>query len=237
MGELLHAEWYKLVHDRIYWILMVVIVLINLMILSGSKELGLPGCEILKGIMQKGIFTIMIASIYGGLFVGEDFEDRTLYHEVTAGGSRFHVLLAKTIVFEVALNGLILIFPVLSISFCSVTNGWGAPFTFWTAMNLIHIFVAVVLLNCAVGMISILAAVCFHDVGRTIGTPIALLFVMIFLLNSRYAMQFMYLIPVGMMSLVVSDMLSPTYGMILGIVWGMVLYGISAYIFKRAELR
>lgn len=237
MGKLLHIEWYKLVRDKIYWILLAVIVLVNLIILSGGQQFSLSGYSFLKNIMQKEIITIMMASIYGGLFVGRDFEDCTLYHEITAGKSRIQVLSAKITVFLLALNGLILIFPMLAIIYCTLKNGWGIPFTAGMEFYLLFVFIALLLLNCAIGMISMLAAVCFRDVGRTIGIPIILFFIMIILLNGKYAIQFAHFLPLGMMALVTNGTVAPVYGMLLGSVWSAVLFMISALVFRRAELR
>jgi len=237
MGNLLHVEWYKLVRDKIYWILLAVIVLVNLLILSGGQQFSLSGYSFLKTIMQKEIITIMLASIYGGLFVGRDFENCTLYHEITAGRSRIQVLLAKTIVFLLALNGLILIFPILGIICCILKNGWGIPFTTEMGFYLLFVFIALVLLSCAIGMISMLAAVCFQDVGRTIGIPIILFFIMIMLLNSKYAIQFAHFLPIGMMVLVANGTTHPVYGVLLGSAWSVVLFMISTLVFRRAELR
>lgn len=236
MSKLLNAEWYKFVHDKVYWALLAVIVLVNWIMLFGSRKFNLPGRDILSPIMDKEIITIMIASVYGGLFVGKDFEERTLYHGIMAGKGRARTLLAKVVVFLVAMNGLLLMFPLLAVLYCTIKNGWGISFTTGMALNLFDVFIALILLGCAIGMISLLVAVCFRDIGRTIGIPIILFLAMIPLLNSRYAFQLSHFLPVGTMRLVTNSTVSPVFGMLLGVVWSAVFIIISLFVFRKAEL-
>ena len=126
MGRLLRTEWYKLFHDKIFMITLAACVLFNGVIFSGSPILNCSGAEALRQCMKKEIMTAMIVCIYGGIFLGSDFADRTMYHGLTAGQSRSAVLQAKIIVFSAAADLLLFLFPLLLTVICTTRNGWGA---------------------------------------------------------------------------------------------------------------
>lgn len=236
MGRLLHAEFYKLLHDRIYWIASAAILLFNTILLSGSSVLSLTGKEALPESMKKEIATVLIVCIYEGLFLGDDFANRTLYHGLSAGKSRSCVLFAKSAVSLIAADGLLFFFPLLLVLTCTVRNGWGAP-TSAQSQNPIFIIAAFLILGFAVGAVSLLASVCFRDVGRTIGIPILLYFLMILLLNGPAAPAFARILPVGLLVLLSNGSVSPAYGILLGLLWAAALEAVSILIFRRAELR
>ncbi|HEX2985637.1 MAG TPA: hypothetical protein VHO71_02365 [Caproiciproducens sp.] len=236
MGRLLHAERYKLFHDKIFLITLVIVVAVNMIIVSGNATFGMSGSKVLPEIMRKEIFTILISCIYGGLFIGSDFTDRTLYHGLMTGKSRIAVLFTKAGIYFLATDAILFIFPLLLAIFCTARNGWGTLLPA-NGFHMIGIVVALLVLGFAVGAFSLLAAVCFRDVGRTIGIPILLYFVMILLLNSSYSAALARILPVGIMVLLVNNTVSSAYGILLGIIWTVALFLVSALIFRRAELR
>lgn len=236
MGRLLHAEFYKLVHDRIYWITLAAILFFNLILLSGRSVLNFTGQEALAESMKKEIATVLIVCIYEGLFIGDDFASRTLYHGLSAGKSRNSVLFAKSAVSLIAADGLLFLFPLLLILTCTVKNGWGASASV-QPQRMIFLTIAFLILGFAIGGISLLAAVCFRDIGRTIGLPILLYFFMILLLNGPASPAFSRILPAGILVLLVNGSLSPAYGILLGLLWVAALQGLSILIFHRAELR
>lgn len=237
MGGLLRTERYKLLHDKIYWITFAVILLFNVIILSGSSTLNFTGHRALTESMKKEIATVLITYIYGGIFIGSDFVDRTLYHSLMAGKSRNAVLVAKSIVFAIAADGLLFLFPLLLILTCTVKNGWGMTVSGGMVLHLIGVIAALLILGFATSELSLLAAVCFRDVGRTIGIPIVLCFMMILLLNSTYASAFSRILPIGTLILVADGTVSPACGVSLGAIWIALLTTISTLVFHRAELR
>lgn len=237
MGRLLRTEWYKLFHDKIFMITLAACVLFNGVIFSGSPILNCSGAEALRQCMKKEIMTAMIVCIYGGIFLGSDFADRTMYHGLTAGQSRSAVLQAKIIVFSAAAGLLLFLFPLLLTVICTTRNGWGAAAGTGLILHIVGIVLALLLLGFAISAISLPAAVCFRDVGRTIGIPIVLYFIVIILLNSAYAPQLSRLFPISAVMLVADGTVSPVYGMWLGLAWFALLAAASTLIFRRAELR
>lgn len=236
MGKLLHAEFYKLVHDRIYWITLAAILLFNMILLSGSSVLSFTGQEALAESMKKEIATVLIVCIYEGLFIGDDFVSRTLYHGLSAGKSRSSILSAKSAVSLIAADGLLFLFPLLMILTCTVKNGWGTSASV-QPQRMIFMTIAFLILGFSIGGISLLAAVCFRDIGRTIGIPILLYFFMILLLNGPASPAFSHILPAGILVLLANGSLSPAYGILLGFLWVAVLEVLSILIFRRAELQ
>jgi len=237
MKRLLYAERYKLYHDRIFWITLTVTVLFNSLMFSGSTWLNLSGQKVLIEVMRKEIPTVLIACIYGGLFIGGDFADCTLYYALMAGKSRASVLFAKFIIFVSAIDIILFVFPLLFIIVSTLKNGWGTTLSGDAVYHLTGMIAALLILGFSIGTFSLFVAVCFRDVGRTIGVPVFLYFIMIILLNSTYSAVFSRIFPVGAMVLVVNGTFSPAYGILLGIVWMVILFIISVLIFRRAELR
>ena len=237
MGNLLRAEWYKLFHDKIFAITLAACVLFNTLIFSGSSILSCSGSEALQQCMKKEIMTAMIVCIYGGTFLGSDFADRTMYHGLTAGQSRGAVLHAKIIVFSFAADLMLFLFPLLLTVICTVKNGWGTAIGTGFAPHLFGVVLALLLLGFAISAISLPAAVCFRDVGRTIGIPIVLYFIVIILLNSTFAPVLSRLFPISAVFLVTDGTVSAAYGMGLGLVWFALLAAVSTLIFRRVELR
>lgn len=236
MRRLLYAERYKLFYDRVFWITLIAVIIFNFIILSGSNILNMSGYMALSEIMKKEILTILISCIYGGLFIGGDFTDRTLYHALMTGKSRNTVLWAKAVVFVTAVNAILYIFPMMVVIICSLKNGWGTAFSTGMFLHLVGVILALLILGSAIGLFSLLAGVCFRDVGRTIGIPVIFYFVMILLLNSSYASVFARVFPAGTLVLMVGGALSPAYAALTGIIWSVFLFILSALIFRRAEL-
>ena len=237
MKNLLRAETYRLFHDRVFWAILVGIIAFYMMLLSGSAIFSLPGQKALSEIMKKEIIAVLISCLYGGPFLGGGFADRTLYHGLLTGKSRGTVLCTQFIVFSIAAEVLLYCFPLLLVVTCTVRNGWGAAVSAGLAGHLVGAAAAFLILGVAIGAVSLLASVCFRDVGRTIGIPIVLYFGMILLLNSPDASTFMRIFPVGILILVTEGTVSPAYGALLGGIWSGLLFAVSALVFRRAELR
>lgn len=237
MGNLLRAEWYKLFHDKIFAITLAACILFNALIFSGSPILNCSGSEALQQCIKKEIMTAMIVCIYGGTFFGSDFADRTMYHGLTAGQSRSAVLRAKIVVFSVAADLMLYLFPFLLAVICTTRNGWGTAVSTGLAPHLLGVVLALLLLGFAISAISLPAAVCFRDVGRTIGIPIVLYFIVIILLNSAYAPVLSRIFPISAVFLVTDGTISASYGMGLGLIWFALLAAASTLIFRRVELR
>lgn len=236
MMNLLHTEQYKFMHDKLFWTILGVILLFNAFLFSGTNILDSYGYQVFKISMSKEIATAIITCIYGGVSIGSDFMDRTLYHELLSGKGRSLVLLAKFIVFAFAANGLLFFFPFLLVLTCTIKNGWGMVVSISFVMHIICIVVALLILGFAISVISLLAAVCFRNIGCTIVIPIVIYFILILLLNSPFSSALFRIFPISTLILVVDGTVTPAYGIKLGIIWAGSLIIVSMLIFRRAEL-
>lgn len=234
MGKLLHAEWYKFIHDKIFFITCAATVIFNLIVFSGSPIFTLTGHSALVESMKKEIATAILSCIYGGIFLGGDFAERTLYHGITSGNGRGKVIVAKSVVYAAATDVLLYLFPIFNVIICTAKNGLGIEASF---SHVAGVIAALLFLGFSISAVSTLAAVCFRDIGRTIGIPAALYFVMILLLNSPYSEVFSRLLPIGAVILVADGTISPVCGGLVGILWFALLTAVSSVIFRRAQLR
>lgn len=235
--RLMRAELYRLRHDRSFWVMLAVVVAANAVVLSGGRQLEEPGRFVLGTIMLKSIVTMMIAGVYGGLFFGRDFEERTFGHPVESGASRGSVLAAKAVVFVAATDVLVLVIPVLAVAACTMANGWGAPFDAGEGLALLGRLGALALLAAAIAMVSILAAVLSRSAGPTIGIAVGLAIAQIPLLNGPTSTQLSNVLPIGAMCHVADGSMLAVHGAGLGILWCAALMGLSLLVVRRVELR
>ena len=129
MGRLLRAELVRYLYDRTFWIALLVIVLANMVVLTGGHQLEAPGREVLGKIMMKSVATMMIVGVYAGLSFGGDFERGTFSYPIRCGWTMGKALLSKILVFVVFMAFAIILFPICAVAWCTLTNGWGASFT------------------------------------------------------------------------------------------------------------
>lgn len=209
----------------------------NLVVLTGGHQLEATGRDVLSKIMVKEIVTIIIAGVYAGLSFGRDFDSRTFSRPIASGSSRAVVLLAKTIVFFVAMDALILAFPVLAVLWCTIINGWGVPFDANEAISFMGVVGALVLLGAAIASVSMLASVFFRSSGPTVGMSVAFALVQMPLLNGAIGQQAAFAFPIGAMVEVSRGSIPSLYGSAIGLLWCAVLIAISYFIIRRAELQ
>lgn len=238
MGALVRAEFYRLRHDKSFWALLGIVVAAYMLMLTGGHHLEVPGREVLGNIMGgRAAAAVVIASVYGGLYMGRDFEARTFSLPVETGHSRSSVLLSKAIVFFLAFDALVLFFPALAVAWCTIANGWGAPPSPIETISILGVFAALALLGASIAATALVAACCFRTPGPTVGIPVAIALVQLPLLNSSSALPAAHFLPFCATLYVGDGMLSPVYGGMLGIAWCVVLVSASVLLVWKAELR
>ena len=206
-------------------------------VLSGGHQLEAPGREALGQVMPRSIVTMIVAGVYGGLFFGRDFEERTFCRPVASGASRWSVLVSKTTVLVVAMDVLMLAFPLLLVVVCTVSNGWGAPFNAGEVLAFLARVGALLLQGAALAMVSALAATCSRAAGPTVGIALGLTIAQIPLLNSPAGAQLSLVLPIGAMCRVADGVLPAGFGALAGAVWCVALTAICLLVVRRAELR
>ena len=236
MINLLHTEFFKLRHDKSFWAILMVAALTGGLLIFEKGDL--TGKESVAASLYNTPILILFTSVFGGLFIGSDFVDRTLYHEVCAGHSRTQVFFSKAITFFVGSNAILLLFPMLSVLFSTVLHGWGEPFTTESSLYLLKMMLVNLLLNTATVSISMLIGVICKDVGKTIGLPALFHFIIIFILNGQNAKQVARFIPLGQLRLILEEPQGGlTQAAAVGIIVSAVVLTISSVCFRKTELR
>ena len=128
MGRLLRAEMYRLVHERQFLFALLVILGLYQFMYMGGSYYALQGFDALTRSMvavRLGCI-LLVAAMFGGSYLAEDFEARTFQSHVVDGATRGQALLARLLVFYAAELCLVLAFPLAYTLYCTLANGgWG----------------------------------------------------------------------------------------------------------------
>lgn len=228
MANLLKAEFYKLFHSQSFWILEVFSFLLSGVLLLDSKSLT---DNFFSAALYNVPLLYFLAIILSALFVGNDFGERTLHTYIYTGHKRSFVLFAKVFVYIIACI-ILLLLPVLFYGFIGALKfnlpaciNWNSVITIFTssvAMCLLPFFFAVI----------------FRDAGRSLAIPMAIFFLMIFLMNGNYAQQVGTLLPMGQLRLIVLQQDISRLPMLMAdILWIFVLYFGAVFLFNRSDLK
>ena len=101
MAQLLKAELYKLVHQKSFPGLLVFSLLLGSVMML-DRKLPASAADCFSGALFNTPLLYFLSIILCPLFVGVDFENRTLHAAVAAGHKRLSLFLAKGIVFLAA---------------------------------------------------------------------------------------------------------------------------------------
>ena len=101
MAQLLKAELYKLAHQKSFPGLLVFSLLLGSVMML-DRKLPASAADCFSGALFNTPLLYFLSIILCPLFVGVDFENRTLHAAVTAGHKRLSLFLAKGIVFLTA---------------------------------------------------------------------------------------------------------------------------------------
>lgn len=228
MVNLLKAEFYKLFHSQSFWILEGFSFLLSGVLLLDSKSLT---DNFFSAALYNVPLLYFLAIILSALFVGNDFGERTLHTYIYTGHKRSFVLFAKAFVYIIACI-ILLLLPVLFYGFVGalkfnlpVCINWNSVITILTssvAMCLLPFFFAVI----------------FRDAGRSLAIPMAIFFLMIFLMNGNYAQQIGTFLPMGQLRLIVLQQDIARLPMLMvDILWIFVLYFGAVFLFNRSDLK
>lgn len=230
MVKLFRAEGFKLIHDKSFWGIALFSLLLSSLLLLDSQGHT-------KSLFYSSLYNTPLlyfsAIIWGALFVGEDFKERTLHSYLSAGHKRSHIFFAKAAVY--ALSSLLLL---------------GLPLLLHTAAGCLvqkspqltseHVFVdcAMIFLGIfAMCMFPLFCAFVFQDVGRTFAVPMVIFFVMIFLLNTPGAERLTRILPMGQLRLLSLGGQTAAEMLAWDILLAAVLYAGALLCFCRRDLK
>lgn len=232
MSNLLKTELYKLTHSWYFW----GIGLLNFFL---SSVLLLDSCKETENLFLASLYNTPILYfliiVFATLFIGADFEQRTLYSYISAGQKRSHVMFVKTFIYEVA-SFFILAFPLL------IHGLIGSLFFNETVVmdNTLFITIITIIVSLlALCMLPLLFSFIFRDIGKTLVVPIAIFFLIIFLMNGAQAHFLSQIIPMGQLRLISlqQSSFSDMKFILIDFVWVIILYLCAYFGFRHADLK
>lgn len=240
MGNLLRLEWYKLWRDRTFYAVLAVAMFLGLCISFDGHSV--TGIQVMGAAFHNANLLILPVCVFPGLFIGREFGEKTIFHGVISGHSRFQVFLAKSTVFFIGCEVLMLAFPVLNVVFHSLAFGFGAPMSAGTALYLVKVAGIVLVLNAASMAVGLFLGFLCQDVAKTIGVSLFIFGILTFVLNLYGARLSLlnYLIPMAAERLLLSELLpSASLWLILGsgAAWIIVLGAGAFFCFDRRALQ
>lgn len=232
MSNLLKTELYKLTHGWYFWgIGLLNLFLSSILLLDSYKETE----NLFLASLYNAPILYFLTIVFATLFIGTDFEQRTLYSYISAGQKRSHVMFVKTLIYEVA-SFFILAFPLL------IHGLIGFLFFNETVVIDNNIFVTIITIIVsllALCMLPLLFSFIFRDIGKTLVVPIAIFFLIIFLMNGNQSHFLSQIIPMGQLRLISlhQSSFSDMKFILIDFVWIIILYLGAHFGFRHVDLK
>jgi ABC-type transport system involved in multi-copper enzyme maturation permease subunit len=227
MGNLLQAESYKLWRNKSFWGIMTFSLFLG-SVMTLDNNLPASAVQSFDAALYNTPLLYFLIIIFSALFIGGDFDERTIHAYISAGHKRSSILLAKAISYFGACI-LILMAPIL---FDTIV-GWAisGEISKSSMATLLVKGLVVMLAVCAMGSLPFLAAFVFKDLGQTLAVPLVIYFLMIFALNSEGFQGVAVFLPIGQIRLLSLNRLPTSYQFIIliDILWIALCY-IGAYL-------
>lgn len=232
MSNLLRAEFYKLSHSWYFWgIVLFNIFLSSILLLDSNEETS----NLFFASLYNTPLLYFLTIVFAALFVGNDLEQRTMYLYISAGHKRSYVILAKTVVYEIACVA-ILFFPLFVHGFVAVLFRQ----KLFETMSIAFITtIGIIVSALAMCMLPLFFSFIFRDIGKTLAVPMIIFFLMIFWMNGDQKQIITGILPMGQIRLISLQQLSlaNTCLIIIDFLWIFILY-FGAYIgFVRSDLK
>lgn len=234
MSQLFKSEFYKLIRQKSFWGLTVFSCLLSsILLLDGSFPTDA------RAFFDHALYALpllyVLIMVFVALFVGKDFDTRTIQAYVCAGHKRGNILLAKVIVLLVG-SSAILFFPVIlhtvtGYILYEIPGSGTTPIIMKSAM----VFWIII----AMGMLPCLFVFLIKDVGKTLTLLLILYFIMLFLLNGRHYRLMAFCLPMGQLRLLSLNQLSGFYvsAFLTDCIWILVCYSLAYWNFSRSDLK
>lgn len=232
MVNLLKSELYKLRHSLVFWEMALFSLLLGSLMLLDSRQ---DTSSLFFASLHNTPILYFLTIIYGALFIGNDFGSQTLHSFVSAGHKRSFILLAKTFVYQMGCV-LILGLPLILHGIWELIV-WKVEMASVETMLLTGFSILISIL--AMGMVSLLCAFIFRDMGRTLAVPMVLFFLEIFILNGDHALRISIFLPIGQLRLISLEQYPLSSVALIGMdcIWILVLYMAAYVAFCHLDLK
>lgn len=121
------------------------------------------------------ILMFVFAGVFSGLFIGEDFSNRTIQSEITSGYSRFSILLSKTTAYMVGVCMMIATYTSIVTIGTTIVNGFGISVTAGVVINMLRACFLFMFLICACSTICVMTSFSLRNIGSAIAVNMLLL--------------------------------------------------------------
>lgn len=180
MGNLLKAEFFKLMKSFSYKVLLAVSFIIGIifcitLVRNGSASTGNAAISIMgTGYLYNAAFI----SIFAAEYIGSEFANRTFAGEISCGASRWELSGAKTIVYFIGILPLILLYDLIPACMLTVRNGFGMVWSMDAVVFVIRRLLFCILCNLAMGSYILLLTYLVKSRVAIVGLGIGSLYVL-----------------------------------------------------------
>lgn len=139
-----------------------------------SKNIFKPTAkEIFYGSFGSGAIEVLLAVLIGAM-VAKEYSSGTIKNTLAYGNKREYYYISKLISISVGLIILLAILVTVTTVICSYMFGWGEPFTIYSFINILKVFLAATLIGMATAALIMLIATILKSNGSTIGLGICI---------------------------------------------------------------
>ncbi|MGN0474522.1 MAG: ABC transporter permease [Acutalibacteraceae bacterium] len=261
--NVLKCEFIKLkksIAFKVTWLITLCFsVLYGFMVSSSGDEYN--GLSLLLNAFSDNMLYIIIGSVIAGLFICNDFENRTFQESITCGNSHLSVIASKAFVYTLSMALACIPYPVISGAIVAAKYGWGfetvgvsgVDFAARMALLLVSIFFAYL----PIMMFFVMVCFLVHKTGISfaINMPAMMIGTIVLQMIQKYlfpqseiyakiygysfpglpTMPFVYLNEEALLVDVTLNNYLPI--IIAGTVWSVLLFTTAAVTFKKRDLK
>ncbi|WP_133969207.1 hypothetical protein [Eubacterium limosum] len=187
MINLLKMEWYRLRHSRLFGGLLLGIFIAGLFIgvsetegqaVASAAANGNGGVQLILQMMSEAVPMGFLASIFGVIYLGQGFAERTPNLAVESGAGRNAVFLSKTLTYLMVISLAMMIYILAGVMVAAVTLNFTGELSRFKGLQIAVTFFMTGYAMC--GMVPLFLAI-FRDAAKTTLFSILALMLHIFL--------------------------------------------------------
>lgn len=175
MFDLIKMEFYQLVRSRLFYLMAGISIVFGVLMSSGyigdTNPFGFAmadGLSVFGGMVYDSTLWLIVIGAMSALMLGQSAADKTLALAVSAGHSRVSVYLSKALVFLLAVNLVMFLYPFAGLIVTGAVHGFdNGIIAEPLAQYVLRVTGMVFLANCAVFSVTVLLMAVFQDAART----------------------------------------------------------------------